>query len=106
VPINLKIGEIWLNSSSQKIPRSLLQQSVIFLESLEQGDHLLIISELIKIEKEKLEQDLEELIDEKYEEFAQETNSKLRPIKLDLAVEKNDIRMRKYFEMVQDFERK
>lgn len=74
--------------------------------SLEQGDHLLVISDMIKEEKEKLESEIDELIDQKLEEFEIETRANLRPIKLDLTVEENDIRMKKYFQMVLDFEKR
>merc|ERR1711937_924122 len=73
-------------------------------ESLEQRDCLLKIADLINEEQKILEK---EVVEDKFEDAQQEFyNKELRPLKLDISVEQNDVRMQKYFEMVQEFEKK
>merc|ERR1711972_501978 len=76
-------------------------------ESLEQRDCLFKIADLINEEQKILEKEVEKAVEDKFEDAQQEFyNKELRPLKLDISVEQNDVRMQKYFEMVQEFEKK
>ena len=58
---------------------------------------------MIKHQNEVLQREVEEIVEQKFNAVDQK---ELRQLKLDLKLEKNDIRMRKYFEVVREFEHK
>merc|ERR1712131_174 len=66
------------------------------------GDTLFAISDLMKKQKEELEEGMDEIIGEKFEKLNEKMNDKsIRPLKIEVKVETNDVRKDLYSQHIQ-----
>merc|ERR1711917_206497 len=69
------------------------------------GDTLFAISDLMKKQKEELEDEMDEIIGEKFEKLNEKMNDKsIRPLKIEVKVETNDVRKDLYSQHIQNLQ--